>query len=219
MGAAVRVTDLRFAWSAAQPPIEFPDLEIAQGERVLLSGPSGAGKSTLIALLTGVATAQHGTVEILGQDLAQLSPGARDRFRGRSIGLIFQAFNLIPYMSMVDNVTLPRLCGRTSGGDDRAEADRLLRALGLEDKALRNRPVSTLSHGQQQRVAAARALFGRPGLLIADEPTSALDADSRDLFLALLTTECRATGTAFAIASHEAAVAQHVDRIWTIGAR
>lgn len=216
MPPAVHLHDIRFAWRAATPLLDIAEFRVEPAERVLLTGPSGSGKSTLIGLLAGIVEPQAGTVQVLGHDMHAMSRAARDRFRGTSIGLVFQMFNLMPYLTVVENVLLPRLFGRRAKGADKAgeiaEARRLLGALGLDDPGLLKRPVSTLSQGQQQRVAAARALFGRPGLLIADEPTSALDAEARDLFLDLLTGECDASGTALLLVSHDRNIAPYFDR-------
>jgi len=214
---AVHIEALSFGWRGRRPLISIAGLRIERGEKVLLVGPSGSGKSSLIGLLTGVIRPQSGRVAILGQDITAMRAGERDRFRGRSIGLIFQMFNLIPYLTVMDNIVLPKLFGRRWDGEerdaDRAEALRLLGALGLTDPAIADTPVTELSQGQQQRTAAARALFGRPGLLIADEPTSALDTDTRDQFLDLLAAEAQAAGTTLLIASHDPGLAPHFNRI------
>ncbi|MGB8327002.1 MAG: ATP-binding cassette domain-containing protein, partial [Steroidobacteraceae bacterium] len=150
----------------------------------------------------------------LGTELASLRPGARDRFRGDHIGFIFQMFNLIPYLSLLENVLLPARFtpARLGGHDARAEATRLLDALGLGTGGLLDRPVTELSVGQQQRVGAARALFGRPELILADEPTSALDAETREDFLSLLMSECRAQGSTLLFVSHDSALGSRFDR-------
>ncbi|HEY8607387.1 MAG TPA: ATP-binding cassette domain-containing protein [Noviherbaspirillum sp.] len=218
-GPVVAVEDLLFAWrDAAAPCLDLADFSLGVGERVFLHGPSGSGKSTLLGLLGGVLLPQRGTVRVLGQDLAALKGRARDRFRADHIGFIFQQFNLIPHLPVVDNVLLPcrfsarrraRACA--SGNSLREEAGRLLSALGI-DAALAARPVATLSVGQQQRAAAARALIGCPELLVADEPTSALDADRQAAFLRLLLQEAVAAGTAVLFVSHDHRLAGHFTR-------
>ena len=213
---AVHVTDLRFAWAPGRPVLDLPLLSIGRGERVFLRGPSGSGKSTLLGIVGGVLAPQSGTVRVLGEDLGRLSASRRDALRADGIGFVFQMFNLLPYLSVVDNVTLPaRFSQRRrerAGPDLDAAARRLLGALGLTQPALLARPVAELSIGQQQRVAAARALLGSPELLIADEPTSALDADSREAFLALLMQECAAAGTTLVFVSHDTALGRLFDR-------
>jgi len=215
---AVALDGLRFAWPGARDAcLDIPEFKIAPGERVFLHGPSGCGKSTLLGILAGVIAPSAGTVRIGAADVAALPAGARDRFRADHIGIIFQQFNLLPYLSILDNVLLPcRFSARrrrraSQGGEDpRAEADRLLGRLGI-DPALRRRPVAELSVGQQQRVAAARALIGAPDLIVADEPTSALDTRNQRHFLDLLLAECAAP-SALVLVSHDLRLAERFDR-------
>lgn len=215
----VELAGVRFSWPGAPAPVlEIEAFRVVPGERVFLHGPSGSGKSTLLGLLAGVLVPQAGTVLVLGRELGALSGAARDRFRADHVGYVFQMFNLVPYLSVLENVCLP--CGfsasrearaRAAGRTVRAEALRLLEQLGMAG-ALADRAASALSVGQQQRVAAARALIGSPELLIADEPTSALDAAARGEFLRLLFDECRRTGTTVVFVSHDAALAASFDR-------
>lgn len=218
--AAVRLRDLAFRWRPGAPLVlALEDLAIAQGERVFIEGPSGSGKSTLLGLLAGVTVPERGEVQVLGERLDRLGSLARDRFRADHVGYIFQMFNLIPYLSVVENVLLACRFSR------RRRAQALRRSAGLRDEALRllghldmadagvlGRPVTGLSVGQQQRVAAARALMGAPGLLIADEPTSSLDVDRRLSFLRLLFDECRASGSTLIFVSHDASLEGLFDR-------
>src|SRR5690349_5511261 len=213
----VAIANIQFSWPRSSTPvIALAALTIAQGERVFLQGPSGSGKSTLLNLIAGVIVPSSGELSVLGHNLAVLSGAQRDRFRADHIGFIFQLFNLIPYLSVIENVCLP--CGfsarrraRVAGVLD-AEAHRLLRHLDLDDPQLLERPVTELSVGQQQRVAAARALIGAPELIIADEPTSALDADRRIAFLELLFRQCEQERTALVFATHDAALSPLFDR-------
>jgi putative ABC transport system ATP-binding protein len=213
---AVHISGLRFSWTPGLPVLDLPSLTVARGERLFLQGPSGSGKSTLLGLLGGVLVPEAGIVRVLETDLGALRPAARDRFRADHVGFVFQMFNLLPYLSMVDNVTLAGAFSRRrqerAGSDPGGEARRLLSALGLGSASQLRRPVGELSMGQQQRVAAARALFGRPELLIADEPTSALDAGTRESFLRLLMDECAAAGTTLVFVSHDDALAPMFDR-------
>lgn len=212
----IEIHDLRFAWSrGAADCIAIPALEIAAGSTVFLHGPSGTGKSTLLGLLAGVLLPQQGSVSVLGQPWQQLSSAGRDRFRADHVGYIFQQFNLLGYLSVLDNVLLPcrlsklraRRAAEDGDGSAKAQAERLLGHMGLSP-GLWHRPASQLSVGQQQRVAAARALIGRPELVIADEPTSALDAGLRDGFMALLLRECQAAGSTLVFVSHDERLAQ-----------
>ena len=216
--AIVSLSNLRFAWPGQAPVLDIDSFELQAGERLFLRGPSGSGKSTLLGLIAGVLEAGSGRVEVLGHELTDLSGGQRDQVRADHLGVIFQMFNLVPYLSVVQNVVLPcRFSKRrlnevkALGGPD-IEARRLLSELGLDDPALLSRKVTELSVGQQQRVAAARALIGNPSLIIADEPTSALDADSRDRFIELLSEEARKTKAALLFVSHDASLAPLFDR-------
>ncbi|MFM5230853.1 ABC transporter ATP-binding protein [Aeromonas media] len=204
--AVVEICDLAFAWPGGDAVLDLPALRIREGERVFIKGPSGCGKSTLLGLLAGIQTANHGTLEVLGQPLARLSGRARDQFRAANLGYIFQQFNLLPFLSVQDNVTAaltfsPAKRARLKGSPEQ-EARRLLAELQLPDEAL-HRPVHALSIGQQQRVAAARALIGSPPLVIADEPTSALDTDNRAAFIKLLFEECDKQGSTLIFVSHD----------------
>jgi len=211
--------DLRFAWpGAAADCVAIDRLQVARGEAVFLHGPSGCGKSTLLSLLAGVLVPRSGTVALAGQDWRSLSAARRDAFRADHVGYIFQQFNLLPYLSALDNVLLgcrfSRLRAERAAqhaGTAAAQARTLLAHMGLAE-ALWPRSALALSVGQQQRVAAARALIGRPELVIADEPTSALDAALRDGFMQLLLGECRAAGSTLVFVSHDERLAAQFDR-------
>jgi putative ABC transport system ATP-binding protein len=215
----IEIAGLRFAWNQHIPPvIDIGLLRVDSGERVFLRGPSGCGKSTLLSLLAGVVAPQSGVLKVLRQDLSELGDAKRDRFRADHIGVIFQMFNLIPYLSVVENVVLPCRFSRTRKHKVLARADsldqeaiRLLGHLDMADTDILQKPVSELSVGQQQRVAAARALIGTPELVIADEPTSSLDADRRKAFLDLLFRECESAGATLIFVSHDHALAAPFD--------
>jgi len=210
---ALQVTGLRYRWpGAASDVLQIDTLSIAAGERVFLRGPSGCGKSTLLSLMAGVLLADAGSVALLGQAWSELSSARRDRRRADHLGYIFQQFNLLPYLSVLDNVRLPCRFSRHRAERTRAgDAERLLERSGLAE-ALWSRPASALSVGQQQRVAAVRALIGGPGLVVADEPTSALDEDLRESFMALLLDSCAEAGSALVFVSHDSRLAAHFDR-------
>lgn len=209
--------NVTFSWPSRERVLAISHFEIAAGERVFLQGPSGSGKSTLLGVVGGVLVPQSGQVRVLDTDLTRLRASQRDRFRGDHIGFIFQMFNLVPYLSVRENVLLPL---RFSEGRSRFlqgvgavdEALRLLSALGLSDSGILSRPVTELSMGQQQRVAAARALIGRPQILIADEPTSSLDSDVRTEFLRLLMDECATYSTTLLFVSHDNTLRSMFDR-------
>ncbi|MCY4097603.1 MAG: ABC transporter ATP-binding protein [Rhodospirillales bacterium] len=216
----VEIDRVRFAWKSGQRDIlDITRLEITAGERVFIEGPSGSGKSTLFSLLGGVVRPREGTVRVLQADISQMPPARRDRFRADHIGFVFQMFNLVPYLSMMDNVVLPcRFSHRrferaqTRSGSPEAEARRLLVRLGLEPAELLARPVTELSIGQQQRVAIARALIGAPELIMADEPTSALDEGTRKRFLQVLSEQCDEAGVSLLFASHDTRLGALFDR-------
>ncbi len=207
----IQIADLRFAWKKqTQPVLDIASLQIDSGERVFLRGPSGSGKSTLLNLLAGVTLPQAGMLKVLGQDMNALGNAQRDHFRAHHIGFIFQMFNLIPYLSVVENVTLPcrfsrkrkhKVLGQGDSLED--EAIRLLDHLDMADDEVLHKPVNELSVGQQQRVAAARALIGSPELVIADEPTSSLDTDRRSAFIELLFRECDTANATLVFVSHD----------------
>ncbi|MEZ7910367.1 MAG: ABC transporter ATP-binding protein [Propionivibrio sp.] len=218
---AVELRDVVFRWQDGDAfVLELPELVLAAGERLFVHGPSGSGKSTLLNLIGGVVQPARGEVRLLGQPLAALGTAARDAFRAAHTGFIFQQFNLIPYLSVLDNVRLPcRFSPRRAerAGDETQEARRLLSALDIAAE-LWTRPANRLSVGQQQRVAAARALLGKPEIIIADEPTSALDAGRQAAFLDLLLAEARAAGSSVLFVSHDLALADHFERTLELAA-
>lgn len=215
----IRIDNLLFRWSAGEEPcLDIPGMEIHAGERIFLHGPSGSGKSTFLGLLGGVLLPERGTVRMLNSELSQIGGAARDRFRADHVGIIFQQFNLVPYLSVIDNVILPcRFSARrgriakAEGRSWREEAARLLAHLDL-DPGLYRRPALQLSVGQQQRAAAARALIGRPEIVIADEPTSSLDAERQTAFLDLLQRECNAAQATLLFVSHDRRLAPAFSR-------
>jgi len=215
----IAITNLQFRYPGmASPCLDIAHFDANAGERIFLYGPSGSGKSTLLGLLGGVLSAEHGTITLLGRDFSQLSQTQRDRVRADHIGYIFQQFNLIPYLSVIENVLLPCQFSQlrqaktlASGKTLKVEAERLLTKLDL-NPTLWDRPVTQLSVGQQQRVAAARALIGKPEIIIADEPTSALDADRQAAFLELLLHECAEANALLLFVSHDRRLASHFHR-------
>ena len=218
--SAIEISDLRFTWPGdVVPVLKIAYLQIHPGERIFIQGPSGSGKSTLLHLLAGVVVPQEGVVRVNGSRMNALNGSKRDRFRADHIGYIHQMFNLIPYLSVIENVTLPcRFSTRrkeratTGSGGYQEDAMRLLNHLGLDGANVINKPVIELSVGQQQRVAAARALIGTPEILIADEPTSSLDADRREAFIQLLFAECKRDKTTIIFVSHDTGLADFFDR-------
>jgi putative ABC transport system ATP-binding protein len=208
---AVNIEQLRFAYQPDRPVLDIPQWQVAAGERVFLHGPSGSGKTTLLGLLTGVLRPQAGAITLNGQtELTALSAAARDRYRGTHIGYIFQMFNLVPYLTARQNILLPIQLHAERRARVKTGLETLAQHLGIE-ALLDRRPVE-LSVGQQQRVAAARALIGAPELVIADEPTSSLDADAREQFLELLFAEVKAAQATLIFVSHDKSLAPLFDR-------
>lgn len=206
----IRIENLKFGWPREDIFLQIDQFRMQRNEKVFLEGPSGSGKSTLLGLIAGVLSPRSGTLLVTGQDMTRLSAGKKDALRSNQMGVIFQLFNLLPYLSLVDNVLLPcrfsslrrkRVLASAASLED--EARRLLASLGLEGRDLLKKKVGNLSVGQQQRVAAARALIGAPDLIIADEPTSALDTDSRDAFLRLLMEEAHRANAGLLFVSHD----------------
>ena len=216
---AIKISELCFSWDGHAPILEIERLQINRGERIFIEGPSGSGKSTLLSLIAGVITPQNGTIRIYGKRVSKLKGADRDRFRADHIGYIYQMFNLIPYLSVIENVTLPcrfslrrrnRAAKRSCGFEE--DAIRLLKKLGMDGTADITKPATDLSVGQQQRVAAARALIGAPEIIIADEPTSSLDTDHREAFIQLLFKECDREETTLIFVSHDSSLENLFDR-------
>ena len=203
----IKINNLSFSWpNQSTPTLEIGKLIVHDQQRLFIEGPSGSGKTSLLNLIGAVTTPNTGTIELLGQNLGVLKGAAIDRFRADHIGFIFQQFNLVPYLTMVENVTLPCYFSKTrksKAGNLNLEAIRLLSHLGLDDPDVQTKSVIELSVGQQQRVAAARAVIGRPEIVIADEPTSALDADARKVFIELLFKECELSSSTLIFVSHD----------------
>jgi putative ABC transport system ATP-binding protein len=214
----IELDALRYRWpGAAHDCLAIDALRVDAGRTLFLHGPSGGGKSTLLGLLAGVLLPREGKVSLLGTPWASLSGARRDAFRADHVGYIFQQFNLLPYLSVLDNVLLPcrfsglrRQRAMAAAGSPLAAAAALLQRVGL-NQGLWARAASQLSVGQQQRVAAARALIGQPELVIADEPTSALDSALRDSFMALLLQQCRDAGSTLVFVSHDERLAELFD--------
>jgi putative ABC transport system ATP-binding protein len=217
---AVSFSDEQYTWPGSSPfTLSIENFALAQGEKLLLLGPSGSGKSTFLSLLAGIVAPNKGKIDVLGTNMAELGGAARDRFRVEHFGIIFQMFNLLPYGSLIDNVLLPLRFSRTRR--DRAlvqgpvedVSKRLLMALGLDESVVGSARAASLSVGQQQRVAAARALIGSPQIIVADEPTSALDRNTEGAFLELLFAQSIAAGASVIMVSHDESLGQFFDRV------
>ena len=220
-GTAISLSNIKFSWGSAESDFQLKlnNFQLNRQESSILVAPSGAGKSTLLSLICGTIRPEEGTVRILDQSIENKSAAERDSFRADHLGIIFQQFNLIPYLSAIDNVLLPlhfssnrkKKSGKTQSKLV-LEAERLLRALGIVPETLGRQKANTLSIGQQQRVAAARAFIGSPELIIADEPTSSLDEKSQDEFLDQLFSQKEVTGATLLMVSHNARVAKRFNK-------
>jgi len=225
---AVAIQNLKFAWprgswplgsqTGPAPILNIANFTLAKGEKLFLKGASGSGKSTLLQLIAGVLAPTEGEITVLGQPVSRLSSGKRDQFRADHLGFVFQLFNLLGFLNVVDNVLLPCRFSRvrtqralTQGTSLTDAAAKLLTELGLPN-AVREQAVSRLSVGQQQRVALARALLGAPGLIICDEPTSAIDVEHRERFMQLLLAQVEKSGAALLFVSHDPALERYFDR-------
>lgn len=221
----IEVSGLEFRYQGqTSAPLRVKQLLVQPGERVFVHGPSGCGKSTLMSLLAGVVVAEHGRVSLLGIEWRTLGGSARDRRRGDHVGYVFQQFNLLNWLPVIDNVCLPcrfseRRAARAASRSGSVERDarHWLEALGI-GASLCRQPAGRLSVGEQQRVAAARALIGSPELLLADEPTSALDTDRRDEFMALLLDACQQAQSALVFVSHDRALLPYFEYHLALGA-
>jgi putative ABC transport system ATP-binding protein len=215
----ILIEQLRYRWPGSlRDVLAIDHLHITPGQSVFLFGDSGCGKSTLLSLIAGVLSPQAGRIEVLGKNWQTCSSSQRDGFRADHMGYIFQQFNLLPYLSVLDNVLLPcrfskrrEQQAREACGSSAQQAQQLLTHMGLPNSTWQQ-TAGALSVGQQQRVAAARALMGGPELVIADEPTSALDAARREQFMSLLREQCRSHGTTLLFVSHDERLATGFDQ-------
>ena len=183
-------------------------LDVARGEAVGLVGPSGSGKSTLLMVMAGLERADSGRITVAGTDLGRLDEDALARFRGRNVGIVFQAFHLVPTMTALENVALPLELADVADAQSRAAAE--LRAVGLGER-LHHYPAQ-LSGGEQQRVAVARALAPDPAILVADEPTGNLDEATGRQIVELLFALKRERGATLVLVTHDAGLARLCDR-------
>jgi putative ABC transport system ATP-binding protein len=219
--AALELRHIEFAWpNQTKPLFVIPELSLQQGQTLFIGGPSGSGKSSLLSLIAGIQLPRQGSCHVLGTSLSQLSASERDKFRGEHLGLIFQQFNLLPFLTVEENIELPsklfasRFQKSTQiFGSVQKHIDTLCNALHLQP-SLRRRQARFLSVGEQQRVAAARALLGCPALIVADEPTSALDEDNKLDFLNLLLSTASAQYTSVVTVSHDMRIASMFDHVF-----
>jgi len=217
MNGEERIVEIRNAFiglgSSGGQPVNFqmPSLEIARGEQVALTGPSGCGKSTLLNLVSGLRVPDRGEVVVSGTDVTKLSPGKMDSFRGRTMGFVFQTFNLLDGFTALENVEIGMRFARTaSGSERRAKATAMLEKVGLKGR-LHSYPAQ-LSSGEKQRVAVARAVVNLPPLLLADEPTGALDPATATGVFALIRQICTEQNCALMFVTHDLELAAQLPR-------
>lgn len=209
---SIEINNLLYSWDKhGEPVINIPQWKVRQSDSVFLYGPSGSGKSTLLNLLSGIIVPDEGNISILGETISSMRANARDKYRAKHIGVIFQQFNLLPYLNVLDNIKL----GPFFSANRKLEPsylEHILDTLELnKDSRLLQSKAKNLSVGQQQRVAVARALVNKPEIIIADEPTSALDSALRDQFINLLFKITRELNSTIVFVSHDRSLASHFD--------
>jgi len=187
------------------------DLDVKPAEVLMIMGPSGCGKTTLLSVISALLDPDSGTCEVLGRDLARMTPLERSRFRCATVGFVFQKFNLLPGVSILDNVTVPLLIGGHARKDAESRSFKILDELGLRDRT--SASPNELSGGQQQRVAIARALVHNPELIVCDEPTSALDQATGQMVMETLRDQARQTDRAVIVVTHDTRIMNYADRI------
>ena len=185
--------------------------DVYENELLMLVGPSGCGKTTFISVLSGLLSFESGVCELLGEDISVMSDEKLTAFRGINIGFVFQAFNLLPSLSAVDNVALPLIISSKKRSESLPLAREMLKAVGLTDKE--NVKPSELSGGEQQRVAIARALVHNPKFIICDEPTSSLDHKSGQIVMELLQKIIKEKGASMIVVTHDNRIYKYADRI------
>lgn len=209
--AAVELHDVHFRYRGGDFSLSVPELRLEAGERVAVIGPSGSGKTTLLHLMAGIALPEHGRVTTTGTEISALGDSARRAFRAQHVGLVFQEFELLEYLSVLDNILLPYRINPSLplDGAARDRARELADRVGLAPKLAR--PIRRLSHGERQRVALCRALVADPALILADEPTGSLDPRSKERALELLKEFC--VDATLIVATHDHALLPQFDQV------
>ncbi|MEZ6094659.1 MAG: ABC transporter ATP-binding protein [Pirellulaceae bacterium] len=209
----IELHEVIFRYPHSSFKLRIDALQIAASERVAFVGPSGSGKTTLLNLLSGIDIPQHGTISVAGQNLNSMSDARRRDFRITRIGMVFQQFELIPYLNVTNNVLLPyRINSRLRlDGGVRERCRELLRLVGLEDKE--HRFPHQLSQGEQQRTALCRALIHEPGLILADEPTGNLDPENKHKVIDILFQQTESVDRGLIVVTHDESILNGFDRI------
>jgi putative ABC transport system ATP-binding protein len=212
---AISMQSVQFSWKGnASAGLDIEQLQIARGEKIFLYGPSGSGKTTLLNIVAGVITPTQGEIHLLGKDITRLNSRQRDQFRAQHLGIIFQQFNLIPYLNVTENLLL-RMAFLPAEKRRLATTQMPLLLERLQLTQVLTTAAYQLSVGQQQRVALVRALLGAPEIIIADEPTSALDSELREEFMRVLF-EALGENTSLLLVSHDRQLQPHFDRVLNI---
>ena len=211
----IRLEQVRFGYNGGDEVLRLDEFVLEPESNVLVVGPSGCGKTTLLHLIAGLLLPTSGSVVVDGQDLSALSPSARDRFRGRHIGIVLQQFHLLPTLTAMQNLLVAQSIAGLAV--DRSAAHAMLNALGVDERV--DAYPHQLSVGQQQRVAIARALVNRPRLLLADEPTSNLDDEAAGSVADLLLSATRRHAVSLVIATHDARLKSKVSRLLALPRR
>ena len=209
----ISLRNVRFRYPQGDFALDVPALQVGGGEQVAIIGPSGTGKTTLLNLIAGISRPSAGTITTNATDLSSLTDGQRRDFRLRSIGLVFQEFEVLEYLSVLDNILLPYRINASLflGGDARARARRLAEEMGIGDKL--GRLPQQLSQGERQRLAVCRALLTEPPILLADEPTGNLDPTKKVLVLDLLLEQATASGATLVAVTHDHDLLDRFDRV------
>lgn len=212
--SGIQISNLEFSYASGSGFHMFiPELEISASECVAVVGPSGSGKTTLLNLLAGTLVPQSGAIKVAGQQLNGMTEGARRRFRIDRVGQVFQAFELLEYLTVGENILLPRLIDPARKGDAESQEriETLLTSVGLRDKA--NKRPSELSHGERQRVAVCRAMLNHPQLLLADEPTGNLDQANKQKVVDLLIEQAREHRSMLLMVTHDRSMLDAFERV------
>ena len=216
----IEIRNLEFSWNQTELVLSVDRLSCAESEKILIQGPSGSGKSTLLSLLAGIIRPNSGSISINNTSLTHLNSKKLDAFRAENIGYIFQRFNLLPYLTIEENIALGCLFSNErmnrAKSEGRTMEDRiaeLLKSFGLEHLQLTDLDTGKLSVGQQQRVAAARAMIGSPPLILADEPVSSLDSVNKKNFMDRLISQINLDKSALIMVSHDEGLASFFDRV------
>jgi putative ABC transport system ATP-binding protein len=214
----IEVKELKKYFSSGDTPVKAVDevsFSVAEGTFASIIGRSGSGKTTLLSLLGALDRPDSGSIEVAGQDVAKLPAGKQTRYRCRTIGFVFQSYNLVPNLSALQNVMLPMEFAGVKRKEREVRAEKLLGQVGITGEKLIRKPAK-LSGGEQQRVAIARALANRPKLILADEPTGNLDSQTGKQVIALLRELARSEKTTIIAVTHDEAIARQVDETFRL---